>query len=1295
MSSRMVAVTGGVSLGSMSAALSYGAGTSSSISTVNVASSESMVLAVAGAGLGLSSWTSVSGVGRTVCEATVWASDRSLVCMSSRSLSASLRTTLTAGLVSGSASAMFSADSPSLSMPSTSNLASGLPLSITVVGRGQGIFDVTVRLSDGQTASEMTAWVSDTSMHGRTGPGLRGSHRLMITAGLQQGGTVTEIVSTDAVSVSMPYGSNAASDAAVMLTVHGSSFGLASRSPGISTGLTSCEATSWLSETSTRCLSSGVIGTSLRVTTTAGLLSGSVTEGFSADGLWKMSTSMLGNAFSTGSIGMTVVGIGIGLAQYSQVLQVGGSASERTYWQSDSSIRCQSSQGRMSSRMVAVTGGVSLGSMSVALSYDSGTSSSISTANVPYRISDVNRFMVYGQALGPKFLSAYFSIGNSVSSFTYWISDSSVFGLVGKTGVVVFGSLRIVMSMNAAICTLSEVFTFDSAQLVNVSSQNYDTSTMFSEILRISSSAQVQNLYSGKVLIGGTSCEATRWNSESTILCKGTVGMHKSRGISITYGIQVSSLSAAITFETGNIVSGNSSSSYSTLGGDSVTIFGNSISQHDGSPVDSAGLTRAETTKWVSDSSLLSKLSSGVGGKNRLIITTGVVPTTKFEGFAYSAPEIFQRNVTSNNNRTFKVFGSWCAAEYGICSCQGIVSFLELGGSYSSAVSDSYRDIVCSSSQFNLNQDSDLSRINTCYCFNRPFMGGAILTLSGDGFGKNDYTLSVQIGISSASSTKWFSQSSLLCQIPTCSNCSATSSSQIIVSVSQQVSITSNVPNKFEYNVSNNNLCPSFWVDNGDLALNHSSGILCRVSSRANERITWIINPCDGSSSCDNVMVGNEVLGDTLVPARNLFQTELVFSEFEVKAGGSIEISSCSESSCARPWAQLNLYNGSHLPLSAHGNPYLMVSWSVSGNDGLDLNRWTATWTSSYNRTFVFFDIPETYDSAAESCLGLTDGGLWYLASISSELENIVLNFSQFGDAWVGFRKESKANLTRHFAWADNSPSDYFDCNSGSTCRTQILMNDTRLVAYYSFTADAFVNDSSGYGRTLIPSASPPSHNTTHCLWGSGCAYFAETNSNIPAENESQSFALGPLELGVWPNLSICLWFFVSLNSNTESSHTLVQLGYHEAMSMFLGNLNGSTSIIFSLHNASGSSLLELETGNIYIPEQWSHICITLKERSEWSIYVNGSKISSKSLDHQMAANFVTYSNTIGSSTDNTPFSGLMDDFRIYSRTLSPPEINNLTQWRGGDCAAVNFDNLGTWRDDDCGTLKPYICSRK
>ena len=120
------------------------------------------------------------------------------------------------------------------------------------------------------------------------------------------------------------------------------------------------------------------------------------------------------------------------------------------------------------------------------------------------------------------------------------------------------------------------------------------------------------------------------------------------------------------------------------------------------------------------------------------------------------------------------------------------------------------------------------------------------------------------------------------------------------------------------------------------------------------------------------------------------------------------------------------------------------------------------------------------------------------------------------------FQKGILFNLTRQYAWADNSPTDYFDRNTGSTCKALILMDDTGLVAYYSFTADAFVNYSSGYGRTLIPSASSPSHNSTHCLWGSGCSYFAETISNFTDENKFESFALGPRESGLLPNLSIC-----------------------------------------------------------------------------------------------------------------------------------------------------------------------------
>eukprot|EP00291_Cryptomonas_curvata_P013777 CAMPEP_0172203042 /NCGR_PEP_ID=MMETSP1050-20130122/31032_1 /TAXON_ID=233186 /ORGANISM="Cryptomonas curvata, Strain CCAP979/52" /LENGTH=798 /DNA_ID=CAMNT_0012881149 /DNA_START=1304 /DNA_END=3697 /DNA_ORIENTATION=- len=354
------AISVGIVAGSFSDVFSVDLSSLSRPSQINKASGVAFSIALFGQRIGAIDNTIRLVISETASEMTLWESDTRLQARFSQIIGGSRRFSITAGNLIATLSSSMSMDGASVSMATVSNSAASASISIRLQGSNFGAINLSPTSAFGLTSSESTFWVSDTNINCKNSHSHYFTLRVKITAG-RLGSSLTEVFSSNPAIISNFFHTNTASSSSIMITVQGLSFGLASRSPGISTGLTSCEATSWLSETSTRCLSSGVIGTSLRVTTTAGLLSGSVTEGFSADGLWKMSTSMLGNAFSTGSIGMTVVGIGIGLAQYSQVLQVGGSASERTYWQSDSSIRCQSSQGRMSSRMVAVTGGVSLG----------------------------------------------------------------------------------------------------------------------------------------------------------------------------------------------------------------------------------------------------------------------------------------------------------------------------------------------------------------------------------------------------------------------------------------------------------------------------------------------------------------------------------------------------------------------------------------------------------------------------------------------------------------------------------------------------------------------------------------------------------------------------------------------------------------------------------------------------------------------------------------------------------------------------------------------------------------------
>jgi len=158
-------------------------------------------------------------------------------------------------------------------------------VSVTVSGSGMGMSDYTGAARTGGTACETTlGWTSDTAIVCSSCAGVRGSRRATLTVGLCVA-TSTEMVSYD---ISSKIGAdlfNAPSLSHVDLVVHASGLGVASYSPHLRQGGTSCESSMWLSDSSVRSrTASGVAGTRT-VRVTVGSRAGTVTEAMSYDRL--------------------------------------------------------------------------------------------------------------------------------------------------------------------------------------------------------------------------------------------------------------------------------------------------------------------------------------------------------------------------------------------------------------------------------------------------------------------------------------------------------------------------------------------------------------------------------------------------------------------------------------------------------------------------------------------------------------------------------------------------------------------------------------------------------------------------------------------------------------------------------------------------------------------------------------------------------------------------------------------------------------------------------------------------
>jgi hypothetical protein len=122
-------------------------------------------------------------------------------------------------------------------------------------------------------------------------------------------------------------------------------------------------------------------------------------------------------------------------------------------------------------------------------------------------------------------------------------------------------------------------------------------------------------------------------------------------------------------------------------------------------------------------------------------------------------------------------------------------------------------------------------------------------------------------------------------------------------------------------------------------------------------------------------------------------------------------------------------------------------------------------------------------------------------------------------------------------------------------------------------------------------------------------------------------------------------------------------LSWWEAAASFgngfgLGGAPG-TGLLFRLNNSAGS-LFDVTSNTTLTPNQWTHVAAVL-DGTAMRIYVNGTKDS--------ASNETSFSGTYAGSGSNVAigvdafsnyFNGVIDDMRVYNRSLSASEIQSL-----------------------------------
>ena len=206
------------------------------------------------------------------------------------------------------------------------------------------------------------------------------------------------------------------------------------------------------------------------------------------------------------------------------------------------------------------------------------------------------------------------------------------------------------------------------------------------------------------------------------------------------------------------------------------------------------------------------------------------------------------------------------------------------------------------------------------------------------------------------------------------------------------------------------------------------------------------------------------------------------------------------------------------------------------------------------------------------------------------------------------------------------------------------------LLAYYPFNGNA--NDESGNGNTLTNNGAVLATDR-----------FGIANHCVSFVTNSMSGPVAGIPLGASPR-TMSFWFATTNHSNSTGS--LVTSAVDQTSARF-------GAVVFY-----GNPYLDCDNndlrGSAYITDgRWHHMAITYTN-STASIYVDGKLDSSASKSLNTASAPLVLGNGTSTYVGSNYYNGLLDDVRIYNRSLSASEVQALYQYEAPPCTSSHCD---------------------
>jgi hypothetical protein len=492
---------------------------------------------------------------------------------------------------------------------------------VTISGNGFGTHAYTDKLRQGHSAAEASMWISDSIVVSKIGSGIRSTRYLSVTVA-RQWNTRTTLLSYDIPSLSTFRITNRASTGSASITMIGCSYAISDYTFQGRIMHSATETSTWISDTEVFCMiSHGTRGTR-RIVMTVGELVGSVSQVWSFDRS-SLSYMRRANRAGTGSASITVHGAMLGHVTLTHKGRIEHTANEATEWESETSLRCLTGQGKRQSRRVLITAGERSGSVTQSWSLDLVSISTLHHCNAA--MTGSASLTIHGSDIGLISYTGHLRGGNSGSESTRWESDTTVRCLL-QFGVR--GTRRVVLTTGMHVGTATQILSYDIPSLSVMFPTNNPTTGKLLCTLRGSFIGLVDDSQAGR--IGGSACERTVWQADTGLLCKVPAGIRGTRQIIATTGQRDGTRTQIFSYDNEGASSLGPLNAAAT-GSQVVTVSGLRFGIKDYTNKVRFGLTACEQTTWISDSTVLALIAAGVRSSRRVAITVIQLCTCNLE----------------------------------------------------------------------------------------------------------------------------------------------------------------------------------------------------------------------------------------------------------------------------------------------------------------------------------------------------------------------------------------------------------------------------------------------------------------------------------------------------------------------------------------------------------------------------------------------------------------------------------------------------------------------------------------